>query len=62
MKPSRCPNLNHRRTTAMVRYCHECGERVNANIAGKNCTQEAHAVARRNRNRFCMDCGEQLRK
>ena len=52
MKPSRCPNLNHRRTTALVRYCHECGERVNANIAGKNCTQEAHAVARRNRNQF----------
>lgn len=57
-----CPNLNHRRSPASVRFCPECGELVNPNIASENCAQEEHAVARRKRHRFCMRCGEQLIK
>ena len=55
-----CPNLNHRRRNAPVRFCPMCGEVVNENIPIKKCTEEEHAKSRRERNKYCLDCGEQL--
>ncbi len=57
---SKCPNLNHRRTDAPVRFCPTCGEVVNENIPTAKCSAETHAVRRRERNGYCVDCGEQL--
>jgi len=59
---NRCPNLNHARTNAPVRFCPRCGEVVNINIPIKNCTQDEHAKSRRDRNTYCVNCGEQLIK
>ena len=58
----RCPNFNHGHANVAVRYCPNCGEVVNESIPMKNCGQEAHAKRRRNRQDYCVDCGEQLRK
>ncbi len=55
-----CPNLNHGRRNAPVRFCPMCGEVVNENIPIKKCTEEEHAKSRRERNKYCLDCGEQL--
>ncbi|MBW1773351.1 MAG: hypothetical protein JRJ51_12860 [Deltaproteobacteria bacterium] len=57
---SKCPNLNHRRTNAPVRFCSTCGEVVNKGILSRKCTEEEHAKKRRERNKYCVDCGEQL--
>ncbi|KRT70800.1 MAG: hypothetical protein XU15_C0003G0179 [candidate division NC10 bacterium CSP1-5] len=57
-----CPNLNHRRADAPVRYCPNCGEVVSANIIVKKCSEEEHVESRRRRNTYCMDCGAQLIK
>ena len=59
---NRCPNLNHSRTNVTVHFCPMCGEVVNINIPIKNCTQDEHAKSRRDRNKYCVDCGEQLIK
>ncbi len=58
----RCPNFNHGRANAPVRCCPNCGGEVNQNIPVKQCGQEVHAKRRRNRQDYCVDCGEQLRK
>ena len=55
-----CPNFNHRRPNAPVRFCPECGEVLNEYIRMRKCTEEAHATMRRNRNKYCVDCGEKL--
>ena len=55
-----CPNLNHRRSDAPVRFCPTCGELVNENIPIKKCPEEKHAKSRLERNKYCLDCGEQL--
>lgn len=55
-----CPNLNHRRSNAPVRFCPTCGEVVNENIPIKKCPEEKHAKSRLERNKYCLDCGEQL--
>lgn len=55
-----CPNLNHRRSDAPVRFCPMCGEVVNENIHVRKCTEEEHARSRRERNKYCLRCGEQL--
>ncbi len=57
---NRCPNLNHSRTNAPVRACPKCGEVVNSNIPTKNCSEEEHAKRRKDRSRYCIDCGKQL--
>ena len=60
MKQNRCPNLNHSRGDAPVRFCPACGEVVNGNVNIKKCSEEEHAIKRRNMNKYCVDCGTQL--
>ncbi len=60
MKNNLCPNLNHRQKNAQVRACPNCGEVVNTAIPVKQCSQEEHARKKRNLNKYCVDCGEQL--
>lgn len=60
LQGSRCPNFNHSRTNAPVRYCPICGEVVNDRIPDKMCVQTEHAKSRRDRNKFCVHCGEQV--
>ena len=55
-----CPNLNHRRSDAPVRFCSICGEVVNKDIHLRRCAEEKHAESRREMNKYCVDCGEQL--
>ena len=55
-----CSNFNHRRTDAPVRSCPSCGEIVNQNLSIRKCSQDEHAKKRRDRSKFCVDCGEQL--
>lgn len=55
-----CDNYNHRRTNAPVRFCPMCGEVVNEDIPVRRCTKEEHAASRRERNKYCSHCGEQL--
>ena len=55
-----CQNLNHRRPIPRVRYCPDCGELLNENLASGNCSEEEHAKRRRARSKFCSDCGMQL--
>jgi hypothetical protein len=43
---NRCPNLNHSRTNAPVRFCPRCGEVVNENIPIRKCTTAEHARSR----------------
>ncbi len=62
MKADVCRNLNHRRSDAPVRFCPTCGEVVNNGVASKRCSEMAHAQRRQDRDRFCVDCGEQLIK
>ena len=62
MHPPSCPNLNHGRSNAPVRYCPRCGEVVNAAVTTKRCSEMAHAQKRQNREAYCVDCGEQLIK
>jgi len=62
MQPNTCPNLNHRRSNAPVRCCPACGKVVNASILAKTCSEETHARKRLDRNKYCVDCGEQLIK
>ena len=58
----RCPNANHGRVNAPVRYCPNCSGVVNEAIPIRKCNQEEHAKRRRDRQDYCVDCGEQLRK
>jgi hypothetical protein len=55
-----CPNLNHRRSDAPVRFCPSCGEIVNDKVNTIRCLATRHDVQRRNQSIFCVDCGQQL--
>ncbi len=56
-----CDNMNHRRSDAPMRYCIACGEIVNPKISHlQHCTEQTHAKKRREQNKYCSDCGEQL--
>jgi hypothetical protein len=57
---NQCPNLNHRRTDAPVRFCPSCGGVVNANVRPVRCLASQHDVQRRNQSVFCIHCGERL--
>jgi hypothetical protein len=59
-KPIPCKNMSHRRRDALVRYCPDCGEIVNARAMVVACNEAKHAWRLR-RTRFCVDCGKQLR-
>ncbi len=45
----RCPNFNHGRPNAPVRFCSMCGNVVNNRIPEKECSEEKHAKSRRER-------------
>ncbi|MBW1852558.1 MAG: hypothetical protein JRJ15_14275 [Deltaproteobacteria bacterium] len=60
MQKRTCPNFNHGRTNVPVRFCPMCGEVVNQDIPNKRCTEEEHARERREINKYCVNCGEQL--
>ena len=60
MLRERCANDNHGRAIVTIRFCPSCGMVVNKNILARDCADEKHAESRRNRNAFCVDCGEQL--
>jgi hypothetical protein len=55
-----CPNLNHRRGDAPVRYCPQCGVMVNSDHRIAACTEDRHAAARRQQSTFCAHCGVRL--
>ena len=57
---NRCPNLNHGRKDAPVRFCPSCGKVVNGNAPPKKCSEERHAEARRHGTKYCVDCGKEL--
>jgi rRNA maturation protein Nop10 len=56
----RCPNDNHGRAIVTVRFCPDCGEIVNGKIPARRCSEEEHAMRRRARYTYCVDCGERL--
>jgi len=55
-----CDNLNHHRRNAPVGHCPQCGGVVNEAIRPTPCSETEHAVARRHRAAFCVQCGAQL--
>ena len=55
-----CPNFNHRRANAPVRFCPLCGAVVNEAILIKECSEENHAISRRGGTNYCVHCGEKL--
>lgn len=56
-----CRNLNHGRMNVPINYCPECGMRfVSKSVAP--CSVEHHAGYRRQRFKFCLDCGIKLNK
>ena len=59
-RPTSCDNMNHRRANSPVAHCPECGGVVNRAIPAQHCSDEKHAVSRRQRSVFCVDCGTQL--
>jgi predicted RNA-binding Zn-ribbon protein involved in translation (DUF1610 family) len=59
-QPTLCLNMNHRRSDAPVSHCPQCGTVVNARIARRRCSEDAHAIARRQQSMYCVHCGEQL--
>ncbi len=59
-RDSHCPNFNHRRQNVTVRFCSMCGEVVNNGIPAKVCSEDYHAKSRRDRDTYCVDCGERL--
>ena len=62
MQANPCPNFNHTRANAPVRFCPMCGKVVNEDIPTRKCSEERHAKSRRNQSTYCMNCGEQLIK
>lgn len=56
----RCANDNHGRAVVRIRFCPSCGVVLNGNILARGCPEARHAQPRRDRNTFCVDCGEQL--
>ena len=55
----RCLNYNHARPDAPVRFGPMCVKVMNDSIPAKACGEGEHAQRRRNRNAYCVDCGEQ---
>ncbi len=59
-RENECPNLNHRRSDAPVRFCPACGKVVNEKIPTKKCTEDEHRKRRLERSTYCVHCGQQL--
>ena len=60
LKVEKCPNFNHGRVNAPVRFCPLCNEVVNKDIPIKKCTKEEHEIGRRDKKRYCVNCGKRL--
>lgn len=60
MDSDRCMNNNHSRSNVPVRFCPDCGEVVGKSVAVKTCSSETHARRRKDRNKYCVDCGGTL--
>lgn len=60
MRTSICPNLNHRRSDAAVRFCPSCGEVVSQSVVAKHCSETLHAKERLEHSAFCVHCGQKL--
>lgn len=60
VREERCTNCNHWKTNVLVRFCSMCGEVVNKKIPMMQCAEEEHAIRRRQRNKYCVDCGKRL--
>ena len=60
MQRKNCPNFNHRRANAPVRFCADCGAVVNEAILVRECSEEKHAISRRGGTQYCVHCGEKL--
>jgi len=58
--PTACDNMNHGRGNAPVPHCHQCGEVVDRALARRQCSNDQHAVSRRQGSVFCVGCGVQL--
>lgn len=58
--PIACDNMNHRRRNAPVPHCPQCGGVVNADVPQRRCTNDEHAVLRRQGSVYCVGCGTQL--
>jgi len=56
----RCMNMNHGRMNVPIRFCTDCGKKINASI-NVTCDEIKHAARRKERNNFCSDCGKKLR-
>ena len=55
-----CANDNHGRAVVTIRFCPNCGMVVNESILARRCPLEEHARMRRDRNAYCVDCGQGL--
>ena len=60
MRGEICANCNHWKSNILVRFCSMCGEVVNEKIPMKRCPEEEHGIKKRQRNKYCVDCGQQL--
>lgn len=60
MRQVRCENDNHGRAVVRVRFCASCGAVVNERILVRRCQGQVHAIMRRDRSTYCVDCGERL--
>ncbi|MDG0817236.1 hypothetical protein [Bdellovibrio svalbardensis] len=56
---TRCPNMNHGKTNAPVKFCPNCGEVLNAAVRVR-CDEDKHKHLRKSRISFCTDCGKSL--
>jgi hypothetical protein len=55
-----CPNMNHSRSNAPIKFCPSCGKSF-GNQAFKKCDNEKHAARRKGGDQFCIDCGLPLK-
>jgi rRNA maturation endonuclease Nob1 len=55
----RCANMNHSRPKPPIKFCPICGEEVNRVLMAR-CDSEKHAIRRKDRDQFCIDCGKKL--
>jgi len=60
MTKKNCPNLNHSRVSAPIRFCPMCGEVVNVDIPLEMCSDEKHVKRRQDTSKYCTYCGKQL--
>jgi len=52
--------MNHGRMNVPIKFCPDCGEKINAAINGR-CDENQHAIRRKERNTYCCDCGKKIR-